>query len=293
MWKGADYKFFFFYYFPILKGLLDDAYLRHHCCLVSAVYLLNQESISLAQVEAASVLLKSYVSDFARLYPLRFLGINVHQLLHLCTCVLDIGPLWVFCCFFLESFNGQLNKLFHGTQHVALQICSSVTMFMQVPTLINKLRRDSRAFVFCQKIQNSAKPVKIADVIDELTFAVGVYSRDRLRIQSSRLILRQSLNVVNGNLNLFYRLKKKGIIYYAKEYSRVSKRKESSYVSFYHGDVLQLGRIVRFVRWSDCGNLCDWYCTNNCPVSYFLIVNIYSRHMWFAHEFSGVRLLYV
>lgn len=145
-WKASEYKTFLLYYsVVVLKDIMSDVYLKHHCLLVSAVSLLSLDSISIGQIQAASSLLKSYVADFARLYGLRYMGINIHQLIHLHSVVLDLGPLWVYSCFFLESFNGIINRLCHGTQHIALQICSAVCMYSNVPYLISKLPPNSRA----------------------------------------------------------------------------------------------------------------------------------------------------
>ena len=43
---------------------------------------------------------------------------NVHGLLHLPEAVLDLGPLWAHSCFPYENFNGEVLKLYHGSQHV-------------------------------------------------------------------------------------------------------------------------------------------------------------------------------
>ncbi|KAK3924213.1 Halomucin [Frankliniella fusca] len=194
-WKASEYKLFLLYYsVPLLKNVLSEVYLKHHCLLVSAIYLLSQDSISLAQVQTASKLLMSYVSDFARLYALRFLGMNVHQLIHLSDQVLDLGPLWVYNCAFLENYNGKINKFFHGTQHVAMQICSTASMFMQIPVFKRMLPPDSKVKGFCDKLENWRKPFKIADVIDDYSYAVGTYSFNRRDIRDTGNVV-QSMDV--------------------------------------------------------------------------------------------------
>jgi len=49
--------------------------------------------------------------------------INVHNLLHLPEVVRQLGPLWAHSCFPFESANGDLLKLFHGSQSVEKQVC--------------------------------------------------------------------------------------------------------------------------------------------------------------------------
>ncbi|KAK3909735.1 Halomucin [Frankliniella fusca] len=293
LWKASEFKLFLMYYSVlILKNAMDDLYLKHHCLLVSGISLLSQDSISVGQVEAARTLLLSYVNDYARLYSLRHLGLNVHQLIHLPNVVLDLGPLWAYSCFFFENFNGKLNRLYHGTQHIALQVCSSVSMLMTVPILTDGLDPDSKAYEFCKFVSNCSQAVKVADRIDEKTLAVGVYSTGQQEIRNIRDCLRRTQNVVNGNCNIFYRLKKGGIMYYSKHYPVQSKCKESSFILVKENETVQFGQILRFVRWSDCNILCETYC-RNCPVSYHAMVQIYERAMWFIHDMPGVRMSYI
>ena len=47
---------------------------------------------------------------------------NVHGLLHLPEAVSDLGPLWAHSCFPFESGNGELLKLFHGSQSIEKQV---------------------------------------------------------------------------------------------------------------------------------------------------------------------------
>ena len=41
---------------------------------------------------------------------------NVHNLLHLPQVVENLGPLWAHSCFPFEHANGELLKMFHGSQ---------------------------------------------------------------------------------------------------------------------------------------------------------------------------------
>ncbi|KAK3910766.1 Halomucin [Frankliniella fusca] len=292
-WKASEYKLFLLYYsVALLHGLMENRYLQHHCKLVSAISLLCQDSISLTQVDLACNLLRSYVQDFPRLYSIRYLGINVHQLLHLSDCVTDLGPLWVYSCFYLENYNGTINKLCHGTQHIALQICSAVSMLIQMPTFMKSLPPDSSVIQYCTKLTNNFKPFKISDVMDNSIYAVGHYYGERRQVDHSRLILRQCFNLVAGSCKVFYRLKLKGVMYFCKEYPICSVRNESSYIKISEGNQVHFGRIIRFVRWSNCGNLCDVDCIN-CPFTFYAIVAVMRREFWFAHDIRDVRFTYI
>lgn len=48
--------------------------------------------------------------------------INIHNLLHLPETVRKLGPLWAHSCFAFEAANGELLKLFHGSQAVEKQV---------------------------------------------------------------------------------------------------------------------------------------------------------------------------
>lgn len=47
---------------------------------------------------------------------------SVHGLMHLPSTVKNLGPLWCNSCFPFESANGDLLKLFHGSQAVDKQV---------------------------------------------------------------------------------------------------------------------------------------------------------------------------
>ena len=47
---------------------------------------------------------------------------NIHGLLHLPDVVTKLGPLWAHSCFPFESANGEILKMFHGSQGVEKQV---------------------------------------------------------------------------------------------------------------------------------------------------------------------------
>lgn len=63
---------------------------------------------------------------------------NLHQLLHLPKMVWDMGPMWCYSCFPFENANGVLLKLYHGTQHVDLQIAKTVCIMQCLPNMQTK-----------------------------------------------------------------------------------------------------------------------------------------------------------
>ncbi|KAE8741788.1 hypothetical protein FOCC_FOCC012677 [Frankliniella occidentalis] len=172
--NAYDYKMFLFNYsLPVLLDILPLRYWHHHCHLVTAFALLSQNSISTEEIDQAEELLHTYVSDFQDLYGIRHLSLTFHQLLHMAKCVRNLGPSWVYSCFFYESLNGQFGRLVHGSRHVALQISSSCSVLMNLPTMLNAMTA-GEAKTLCQKFDKSLKQhVQITEIIDDNTGVVG------------------------------------------------------------------------------------------------------------------------
>lgn len=61
---------------------------------------------------------------------------NVHQLLHLCTSVKKMGPLWAFSMFNFESGNGQLLKNINSPKGVLQQVVERVIMAQELDHLL-------------------------------------------------------------------------------------------------------------------------------------------------------------
>lgn len=287
-WKSLDFKVFLLYYsIPALLGIMPDEYMEHHMLLVSAVYLLSQRSISPEQIDRASILLNRYVKDFEHLYHLRFMGINVHQLLHLPDSVRCLGPLWVYSCYFLEDMNGKLCHLFHGTRHVGVQIASATTIMQKLSSLVNALNEDSAVRKFCDRLQKVGRDFKKAEEVVPGTFVVGTFS---VLLNVPRQMIYEHLGIRGGHFQLYARLWVKGIFYDAECYTRVTK-KQSSFVSFTMDGESNLGSIKQFIRWSNCNCLGVCLCQ---PSSHICIIQVYERVLWEAHRHAcNVSLAYM
>ncbi|XP_034236341.1 uncharacterized protein LOC117642364 [Thrips palmi] len=289
LWKSKEYKLWFFYYsIVVMQGILEDVYLDHHIKLVSALSLLSLDSISPDQIDSAEELLLEYIKDFQNLYGLRYMGMNVHMLAHLCDMVRDLGPLWVYSCFFLEALNGQIIKLVHSPFQPALQICSSASLFLSLNTKIDSLLADSVARNFCVKLRSGAPDKKIVEHINDKLKIVGrpafQYNVSAATIQ----VLMNRFNVANSHFQSFFRLRKSGIVY-TSEKQQATKRC-SMYASFVKDGVPFLGKIRDYVRVSTC------VCTKIClcmPARYFCVVQIYERIPWRIHDVQNVRISYL
>lgn len=290
LWKAKEYKLWFFYYsVAVLNGVLDKQYLFHHIKLVSAISLLCQESIFPEQLDRASELLNQYVRDFQQLYGLRFMGMNVHLLLHLVDVVRETGPLWVNSCFFWEDLNGQLVKLIHGPHQPGLQICSSASLFMSLQLQIDRIPANSIAKNFCLKLRQVGTKFKTYEVINEKTSVTG---RKAFKLNvpiAIRNLVRQVHQLQNGRFMSFFSLRKKGVFFDCESRHRSLKRC-SQYGCFDNNGVPVLGRIKQFVRWSGCNCVMVCHCQ---PARYFCVVQVFDRIEWLVHERPNAGLFHM
>ena len=116
---------------------MPDEYFQHFILLVEAIWLLDHISESPECLQKAHNLLRHFCLRIEALYGSRYETFNVHCLFHLHDCVKNIGPLRVSSCFWYEDYNGDLKRLFHGTNKVEVQIAFSVQhkIWVLVPLL--------------------------------------------------------------------------------------------------------------------------------------------------------------
>ena len=62
---------------------------------------------------------------------------NIHNLLHLPQVVENLGPLWAHSCFPFEHANGELLKIFHGSQAVEKQVSKTYKHSFNIHGLIS------------------------------------------------------------------------------------------------------------------------------------------------------------
>ena len=156
--KASEYKSFLLYYgLPCLLGILPDEYYQHFLLLVQAVFSLLKESITERDLKQASALLKHFCLNMSVFYGKRYETSNVHLLLHLVEKVRDLGPLWSQSCFYFEDYNGELRKLFHGTQSIERQITLAVSINQKLPQMDTCLTYGTGAYDFYSKLAHKGR----------------------------------------------------------------------------------------------------------------------------------------
>ena len=160
-WKASELRAWLFHYsLPVLCGVMSPKYLYHYAAFVEGIYLLCTDSISFEDIDNAQRMLNYFVYMLGPLYGDRYLTLNAHSLLHLPQTVKEIGPLWCHSCFPFENANGDLLKMFHGTQFVDIQIVNALNIVQLIPSLTSMIPENSRACKYVHQLMKKYCDVK-------------------------------------------------------------------------------------------------------------------------------------
>ena len=264
--KASELRaFLLFYGLPCLWGLLPDEYFQHFLLLVEAVFILLQDSISSEQLSKSATLLQHFCLRVESLYGGRYQTFNVHCLLHLVSCVENLGPLWASSCFCYEDFNGDLRKLFHGTQNVDSQITFAICFQQKIPELVSLLPFGSLQLEYYSNL-TSARPKLLnpkQEEIGDQTYAVGTQYLVVLEGEK-----KTAVEVTLGRIArtyAFHRLILNGTMVHSQQYKVVTRR-NSYTVSFNAGDGcdnVKYGWVLSFLK---CFLVCKnpTFCSKTC-----------------------------
>ena len=261
-WKASECRSWLFYYsLPVLYGLLPDVYFQQYLLLVEAIYLLNGDSVSPEIVDHCEQVLKNFCLMHATLYSQREMTSNIHQLLHLCDVVRDLGPLWVYSCFTFESLNGELASMFHGTQKVDLQIAKNICTFLKVLHLLTKLKIGSPVSELYLSMRKKNSLPKKGQMICESVYAVGTLKRYFLNREEKQALSKLLGHCIPNRCFVFARILKNNSVIYSKEFTLPVKRNPFT-VSFMDNMNEHCGHITKFVKL-----LLNCSCESNCMCS--------------------------
>ena len=225
-WKASEFRSFLLFYGPIvLRDILPDEHYKHFIFSSEAIFILLGESVTLHELDHAEKLLQHFCLMFSALYPEGKETINVHSLLHLADDVRNLGPLWTHSCFPFESYNGNLLKLFHGTQNVELQIISAVAISQSLPNLKSELIPGSVEEEFFNSLMNPSHVSK-EQVINTNIAALGspcMKTLDRKEIIAFGEYL-SFPPLLDSSILSFKRVRKNGSVYHSLSYKRVTAR---------------------------------------------------------------------
>ena len=213
-----------FYGLPCLYGVLPAEYFQHFVLLVEAVYLLLQDSISQDDLKKASVLLKHFCINMAAIYGKRYETSNIHMLVHLVEKVRDLGPLWCNSCFYFEDFNGELRRLFHGTQKIEQQITLAVCINQWLSQMESCLQYGTSASVFYGQLTQKKKANHRKQHIVQDIFSVGAMTCFKIS-GADKTAVEKLVGPVKENVYKFKRIVLQGdLVVHSKDYQPVVKR---------------------------------------------------------------------
>lgn len=209
--------------------MLPLEYFQHFALFAITVRLFVSESISPSELKRGQLYLGLFCKKFGDLYSEQYMGINIHSLLHLSSCVEELGPLWVYSCFSFEGFNGILLKNIHRTQGIALQCMRTYSMTQAFPTREEiPLEGDFEELRFVKEVVGTVSLLPHSKEMRLLGEAIpnGLTSEEQQLIDTfhpeSSKFSKQYLRIKKGNQ-----------IYSTLESSR-SKKRSNSFVFFEH-----------------------------------------------------------
>ena len=91
-------------------------------------------------------------------------------------CIKNLGPLCYFSCFSYEGYNGDLQNLFHGTQHIALQVITAACFQQKITEIIPILPYKLKTLLFEKLYFKSHHKIQthLIEEINGTTSAIGL-----------------------------------------------------------------------------------------------------------------------
>ena len=178
------------------------------------------------------------------LYARRYETYNIHMLLHLPDCVRNLGPLCGNSYFWFDGYNGDLSKLFHGTQNVDIQITQAVCIHQKIPELIPLLPEGSTAKTFYKRLSEGRPLFNCRVKIGEKLYAIGTIIEFKLP-EGVKAVVQHLLGpiVTAGKFN---RLWKEGTMFHSLDYKACTRR-NSYTISFFRNGHLEFGEVQYFL----------------------------------------------
>jgi hypothetical protein len=184
---------------------------------------------------------------FPSLYDARYVTINIHSLLHLPATVKELGPLWSTSCFAFESANGDLLKLFHGTQSIDLQIVNAVHVFQKLPLLSQSISTRCAAHELVTKL------LKQRENKHSSKFSLVGRGYDKILSDSLTVMLCNFLQKNTFQLKFYNTAVIRDLLYHSIDCTRASQR-NSYTVKYYNEQKVCYG----YIKWfADQDEICQ------------------------------------
>lgn len=170
-WKAREWENFILYYsVPLFSAVLSKKLLHHWLLFAESLHILLQTDIHINELDRADKMLNEFVIKSEEYFEIRAMSFNLHQLLHICTSVLNFGPLWAHSTFGFESANHYLLKAVKCARGVPQQIIRFVNINHSVMIMQEKiyLNVSDTVKLYCDEIL-SAK-IRSTSKISTITY---------------------------------------------------------------------------------------------------------------------------
>lgn len=145
----------------------------------------------------------------------------------------NLGPLWASSCFCYEDYNGDLRKLFHGTQNVEFQSSFSICFQQKIIELIPLLEFRSSQHDFYNHLVN-ARP-QLSDNRREIIFPQS-YAVGKQTLTTVDGDKRRALLTAVGEVERVFVLKRlvhRRTIIHSQDYKVVTRRNSYSFLPWW------------------------------------------------------------
>ncbi|XP_066923710.1 uncharacterized protein [Clytia hemisphaerica] len=252
-WKAAEFaNFLLLFGIPTLIDILPNTYLEHFSFLSHAIHTLLRSSILPEQINDAEKKLFRFCKEFSKMYGARFELSNIHQLVHLCDDVRELGPLWTHSCFPFEDKNKFILNVIHGSQKVEFQLTSAVNLVHSLPEIVeNTIMKDELLYNFYLTL-NKRKPV----LADSAKIAENIYALGKVERKQIPDLLTEPLTNYLGyapaqkDVLEFKRISISDNKFHSTSYTRVFRR-DSTVVSYGSKSHRNFGRVMLYFQYNE------------------------------------------
>lgn len=247
-WKANELRSFLLYYSVIIfKKIMKDEYFQHWLLLVSSMYILLQDTVSLAEISRAEIMLQLFCRDFAKLYKNDFYTYYVHNIGHLALVVKRHGPLWSNSTFQLENFNGTLAGFIHGTRNIGKELVNNVRLAFGVEVLqarVNEYRSSNNEQSAVVEFRNKVRHYRFTD-------------QEELLLSSNK--------INKTSVQLFFRAKTRNQCFTCSIYTRQKKRNNFTVCYLNSSNEKVYGQIKLFLKYDNVNMaLVEPFTVNHC-----------------------------
>lgn len=211
---------------------------QHCLVLATFMFLLCKDIITTAGLQKGERLV-DFVKQFETLYGNINVSFNVHLCLHLPESVRNWQPLWAHSGYISESYNGEILKMFHGTQCVPLQTMKQFTYRQVLPLLRNNALTNSvpECIQFFSQLTGKKRMKQLNRVGDQFV-TIGLHYSQELSSEE-RLVMKEQLAVTTGTaVKISKRVLVSGELHYYVQFTRVMKRNNCTDAEWKHHCIL-------------------------------------------------------